>query len=66
MVCFWGTINGFSAHADQAELIAWHTQAGKPERTFLVHGEEDVMQKLAGQLGTGEVLMPRLHEGFEL
>jgi metallo-beta-lactamase family protein len=60
------TINGFSAHADQAELLAWHTQAGKPERTFLVHGEEDVMQKLAGQLGTGEVLMPRLHEGFEL
>jgi metallo-beta-lactamase family protein len=37
------TINGFSAHADQAELLSWHRQAGSPGRTFLVHGEEEVM-----------------------
>jgi metallo-beta-lactamase family protein len=60
------TINGFSAHADQAELLAWHGQTGSPGRTFLVHGEFDVMQKLAAQLGSGEVVMPRLHESFDL
>ena len=32
------TINGFSAHADQAELLAWHAQT-HAERTILVHGE---------------------------
>ena len=59
------TINGFSAHADQAELLAWHGQIGGVERTFLVHGEEDVMRQLAGRLG-GNVLMPALHESHEL
>src|SRR5258707_1137657 len=37
------TINGFSAHADQAELLRWHTQAGGAERTVLVHGERQAM-----------------------
>lgn len=36
------TINGFSAHADQAELLAWHARTGNPTTTFLVHGEESV------------------------
>jgi metallo-beta-lactamase family protein len=60
------TINGFSAHADQAELLAWHGQVRGAERTFLVHGEEDVMQKLSERLTGRNVLMPRLHECFEL
>ncbi len=33
------TINGFSAHADQAGLLRFLTQARKPEKIFLVHGE---------------------------
>lgn len=33
------TINGFSAHADQSGLLRFLTQARKPERIFLVHGE---------------------------
>lgn len=33
------TINGFSAHADQAELLAWHAATGDPAMTFLVHGD---------------------------
>ncbi len=58
------TINGFSAHADQAELLAWHRQTGKPERTFLVHGEEQVMRQFAARLTATEVVMPALNETF--
>ena len=59
------TINGFSAHADQAELLAWHahTQAG---RTFLVHGEEATMRILAGKLAGTRVEMPAIGEAFDL
>lgn len=35
------TINGFSAHADRDELLAWHGHTGKPKRTFLVHGDPE-------------------------
>ncbi len=59
------TINGFSAHADQAELLKWHRQtlAG---RTFLVHGDTEVMGRFANQLQATDVQMPRLHECFTL
>ncbi len=59
------TINGFSAHADQAELLAWHHQTGAG-RTFLVHGEPDSMTAFAAQLGDGRVEMPVLNQAFEL
>jgi metallo-beta-lactamase family protein len=35
------TINGFSAHADREDLLAWHKACGTPRRTFLVHGEPE-------------------------
>ena len=60
------TINGFSAHADQAELLAWHRQTGNPERTFLVHGEEEVMRQFAARLKGTEVVMPALNEVFTI
>ncbi len=60
------TINGFSAHADQAELLAWHEQIGGPARTFLVHGEEQTMTHFAGLLKGTEVKMPAMNEVFEL
>jgi metallo-beta-lactamase family protein len=60
------TINGFSAHADQAELLNWHRQIGKPERTFLVHGEEEVMRQFAAFLSGTEVVMPALNEEFTI
>jgi metallo-beta-lactamase family protein len=60
------TINGFSAHADQAELLAWHQQTGNPERTFLVHGEEEVMRQFATRLKGTEVFMPALNEAFNI
>jgi metallo-beta-lactamase family protein len=59
------TINGFSAHADQAELLAWHAQV-RASRTFLVHGEEQSMACFAGRLKETRVDMPQLHESFEL
>ncbi|WP_449370666.1 MBL fold metallo-hydrolase RNA specificity domain-containing protein [Thiomonas sp.] len=43
------TINGFSAHADQAELLAWQ-QALSPEQTILVHGDPDSMDAFAALL----------------
>ena len=36
------TINGFSAHADQAELIGWLSCFKDSPEVFIVHGEEDV------------------------
>ena len=60
------TINGFSAHADQAELLAWHKKIDNPKRTFLVHGEQETMRKFAGKLTGTEVVMPALNESFEL
>lgn len=60
------TINGFSAHADQAELLTWHKQTGNPERTFLVHGEEEVMRQFADRLQGTEAVMPALNEAFTI
>jgi len=59
------TINGFSAHADRDELLAWHRSVG-PERTFLVHGEEVVMQQFAAQLTQTTAEMPALGDVVEL
>ena len=59
------TINGFSAHADQAELLTWHGQTGAG-RTFLTHGEEQTMQQFAALLVKTRVEMPKLHQSFEL
>lgn len=60
------TINGFSAHADQAELLAWHQQIDNPQRTFLVHGESETMRRFATQLTHTAVEMPKPHQLFEL
>ncbi len=59
------TINGFSAHADQQELIDWRGRIAGVEKTFLVHGEETVMSVLAEKL-PGPVEMPYQHQAFAL
>jgi metallo-beta-lactamase family protein len=59
------TINGFSAHADQAELLAWQKQTSA-KRTFLVHGEEDIMRQFAANLADTRVEMPGPNQVFEL
>jgi metallo-beta-lactamase family protein len=60
------TIGGFSAHADQAELLDWYRQTGAPQLTFLVHGEEDTMRRFATQLGNVRVEMPETNQSFDL
>jgi metallo-beta-lactamase family protein len=50
------TINGFSAHADQTELLAWHAACGDPAMTFLVHGDA-----ARGMRGMAEQLAQRGH-----
>jgi metallo-beta-lactamase family protein len=60
------TIGGFSAHADQAELLAWHEQTGHPKTTFLVHGDKDVMPVFANKLQNTRVEIPILHQCYSL
>ncbi len=60
------TIGGFSAHADQAELLAWHRQTGSPKTTFLVHGEVASMHAFADKLKNTRVEMPALHQEYTL
>ncbi len=56
------TINGFSAHADQRELLEWRGRIADVKATILVHGEEASMRAVAQRLGDAQALMPRLHE----
>lgn len=60
------TINGFSAHADQSELLHWHSQTGNPQKTYLVHGDEDVMRSFGALLKNTHVELPALGESFDL
>ncbi len=60
------TLNGFSAHADQRELLQWHNGIGGRRGTFLVHGEAEVMANFAGQLSGERVEMPKPGESVEL
>jgi len=59
------TINGFSAHADRDELLAWHAHT-RAKRTFLVHGEDDVMHHFASHLKNTHVDMPTLNQVVDL
>ncbi len=60
------TIGGFSAHADQHDLLHWHGQTGSPEQTFLIHGEKDVMDTFAALLKDTKVEIPKLHQVYEI
>jgi metallo-beta-lactamase family protein len=60
------TINGFSAHAGQSDLVDWHRRTGTPEVTFLVHGEEGPRATLAKRLGCARIEHPAIHARHEL
>jgi metallo-beta-lactamase family protein len=59
------TINGFSAHADRDELLAWQRHIA-PARTFLVHGEAKTMASFAASLTGTQVEMPHLGQSYQL
>ncbi len=59
------TLNGFSAHADQAGLLKWHGHTGAA-RTFLTHGEADTMRAFAARLGDTQVERPTLNQRFDI
>jgi metallo-beta-lactamase family protein len=64
------TIHGFSAHADQGELLSWYDAlGGVRHKTFLVHGEESACQTLARRLrdrGSEDVVVPEEGQEFDL
>jgi metallo-beta-lactamase family protein len=60
------TVNGFSAHADQRELLQWHAGIAGRKGTFLVHGEARVMAEFAKLVQGEPVEMPKPHQAFEL
>ena len=64
------TLGGFSAHADQEELLYWLNQFEKPPLiTFVVHGEEEnsliFSQKIQNTLGW-KTHLPALGESVDL
>ena len=71
------SIGGFSAHADEPELLAWLTNVGRgrrigdagfPRLVFLVHGDPEAqiaLEPKVRELGF-EVHVPRWHERVEL
>jgi metallo-beta-lactamase family protein len=71
--CRTRSISGFSAHADESELLDWLRgfgvdrgpgEPGRPRRVFLVHGDpeaQDVLEPKVRALGF-ETHVPRWHE----
>jgi metallo-beta-lactamase family protein len=69
--CEVATLNGFSAHADQTDLLGW-VQAFKkhPEQIFIVHGDLEAAQVLATRLRNDlaykGVMIPSLHQTVKI
>ncbi|GIK74696.1 MAG: MBL fold hydrolase [Chloroflexota bacterium] len=64
------SIEGYSAHADQNELLAWADtlDRGRVQRLFLVHGEPQAIDALAPLLqeaGFADVTTPERGDSFE-
>ncbi len=64
------TINGFSSHAGQKELLEWLYKIKNPETIFLVHGELEKMsifKTIIGKsYGEEKIYIPRLAEEVPL
>ena len=64
------TVGGLSGHGDRDELIAYLSHLrSPPERTFLVHGDEEPAESLASALreqGFPAVDVPRPGDSFEV
>lgn len=62
-------IEGFSAHADQEELLDWYRRLDpRPRRVYLVHGEEEAVAGLARLLRDrfdADPVVPELNDVFD-
>ncbi len=60
------TINGFSSHAGQRELLEWLSPITNPEKFFLVHGEVEKMEIfrniLSNRFSLEKIYLPKLEE----
>ena len=63
-------LDGFSGHADRADLAWWYEQTGgRIEHAFLVHGEPESMDALAPLLqpfSQSPVLTPEVNSSYEV
>lgn len=63
-------IDGYSAHADQGELLGFVSAIpSKPQRVFVVHGEPDAAKVMAAglcKLGIPDVVIPARGERFSI
>jgi metallo-beta-lactamase family protein len=63
-------IDGYSAHADEGELLDFIAAIpNKPERVFVVHGEPDAANAMAiglSKLGIKNVIVPKRGDRFEV
>ena len=65
------TLNGFSGHADQTGLLQWAKAfKRRPQQVFVVHGDPEAAEVLADRLrrdlGYQRVLIPAIHQSFEV
>jgi metallo-beta-lactamase family protein len=60
------TINGFSAHADRDQLLAWRARTGGPALTILVHGEAETAESFAAALGDDPLLIPKMGQSVAI
>ena len=61
-------LEGFSGHADQGELLQWVKEfKKKPQKIFLVHGEQEAQDALSELIEKGlkiTTIVPKLGENF--
>jgi len=64
------SLEGFSGHADQNELLQWLSNfKKKPQKVFLVHGEEEAISNLSELIEKQleiKTIAPKLGDNFEL
>lgn len=63
------TIGGFSAHADQKELLEWLSSFRNKPEVFIVHGEEEVslqFEKLIREKFDFKTYVPKPYEEYEI
>jgi metallo-beta-lactamase family protein len=63
-------ISGFSGHGDYSEILAWLLAFNKaPEKTFIVHGEEEASQAMADHIRDKfgwNIILPEYGETYQI